>query len=473
MNGSAHQTLSPRQILPTVAVPIFIAISNQTMVAVALPAIGEDLGNIVRLPWVVIGYMLALTLAGPAYGMLGDNRGKTRMLILAVWVHIAGTLLCAASPGMEVLAAGRIIQGFGGGGLMALSQALIGQMLSPRDRGKAYGFIATISVGASALGPVVGGLLVELLSWRWMFLSTLPLAWLAILLVRRSGLPEPMARQGSFDTIGFVCLAGFVCLLTGAVEVLKASGPAWIVAIGGGLAAVLLVALIGAQRRSANPLFPPRLFGKPAVQITGTMMFCHGATLVSMVTLLPLFLHLVRGEDALFVSVALLALTVPFGLSGMVTGNLVSVTGRVTVFPLATLPVAVCGMIALAFSGGGFSPWLLMAVLLVTGASIGTTMPVIHTAVQFVTPDDLRGRAAGSVTCFRSIGAVLGTALVTLILFALASAGDGSVISTGGNTEPADREVWASAFRAAFLATAGFAVTGWCLAAVNPVKRIV
>lgn len=479
MNETTNPSYSPVALLPIVGIPIFLAISNQTMVSVALPAIGAELGAVMRLPWLVVGYMLALTIAGPVYGVLGDTHGRPKMLLTALGVYIVGSFICAAANSIEILASGRLIQGLGGGGLMVLSQSLIGQLVLARDRGKAQGYVATIGVTASTLGPVLGGLLVESLGWRSLFLATVPIAMLGAAVILRLDLPRVAAAGSVFDFRGFFWLTGFVLAWSGALELLKTPGHAMMAGlclIGG---AASLAALIRSQSLSDNSMFPPELFAIPTIQRASVMVTCHGAALVSLVTIIPLYQNIVRGETTVDIVFSLLALTVALGLSGVVTGHLITATGRTGLYPALCLPVAVVGLVVLAFFGSELSKFAQTSLYILIGLTIGTVMAVVHTTVQYAAPDPLRGRAAGAVTFFRSIGGVLGTAIVSLVLFAMApdthtvGANVDTVFSVSGEMLPEDAATWRRAFRWALLTVALFVASGWSMASTLPTRRII
>ncbi len=464
-------------MLPLIGIPVFLAIANQTMVSVALPDIGADLGEMRRLPWLVIGYMIAVTVAGPLYGVLGDAFGRARMLQTALLVYILGSLICAASGDLGMLAFGRVVQGLGGGGLMSLSQALIGDVVAPRDRGRAQGNNAAISVLASTLGPLVGGFMVEAAGWRSMFLFTVPLALIAMVVLGRQPVPSTRATtQRTFDLGGFLSLLVLVLGSTAAIEL--AADPAtrlW-AAFGAAAALAGLAGLIRTQPRAKNPFFPPSLFAVPAISRASIMTFFHGAALVSLVTTIPLFHAILRSDGVITTAMSMLALTVAFGIAGMIIGNLITMTGRTVLFPTLSLPVTFVAIIFLSIVGPDLSRAALMATYLVIGLSLGTVMSVMNTIIQVTAPDAVRGRAAGSVTFFRSIGAVVGTALVSFVLFAVAphAAGTdpGAILAGGGSVDPALLDGWRTAFRAAFLTVAAFVVVEWTMGLINPLRRV-
>jgi len=476
---SIAENRAPLALVPIVAIPIFLAISNQTAISVALPAIGADLGALTRLPWLVIGYLLALTISAPVYGVLGDGYGRSTMLIGALWVYILGTAICVVAPNLEILAAGRLVQGFGGGGLMSLSQALIGQLVVARERGRAQGYVATISVVAATIGPVFGGLLVDSFGWRSLFLVTIPLALLAMGILIRQAIPKGDTERGTFDILGLVWLALLVVAWTVGLEFAKEPGQEIRAALSGIVGAASLFLLIRSQRKGANPLFPPRLLAITAIQRASVMVICHGAAFVSLLTMIPLFHNILRGDSTVEMSFALLALTVAFGTSGIVAGNLITLTGRLSIFPTLSLPAAVVAIALLGHIGADLGRGALLALYVVIGLSIGLVMSVSHTTIQNLAPDELRGRAAGSVAFFRSIGAVLGTAVVTLVLFALAplaegtGAGAAAILADPGALAPEAAEQWRRAFRAGFFTVAAFVFGAWIMAATTPARRII
>src|SRR6204780_1161813 len=169
-------------IFPSIMLPMFLAVVDQTIVATALPAIAADTGNVERASWIVVSYLVASTIAAPIYGKLGDAFGRRRLMFVALGVFIGASVLCAASPTIELLALARVLQGLGGGGLMTLSQALIGEAIPPRERARYQGYLAAVAVSANTFGPVAGGYLTEHFGWRSVFLVNLPIGLVAVLL---------------------------------------------------------------------------------------------------------------------------------------------------------------------------------------------------------------------------------------------------------------------------------------------------
>jgi len=210
---------------PPIALPVFLAAADGTVVATALPAIAASLGEVERLSWVVVANLIANTIAAPAYGRLGDLFGRRAMMLAALAIFTSASLLCAFATSLDMLIAARVLQGLGGGGLMTLAQALLGENVPPRARGAYQGYLSACIVAGATFAPVAGGLLTELYGWHSVFLSYLPLCAIAMLLVLR--LPRGVHSQGraSFDALGLVLLAAFIVPLLLALSSMQRLDP--------------------------------------------------------------------------------------------------------------------------------------------------------------------------------------------------------------------------------------------------------
>ena len=263
------QPPSPRAVFwtvfPSIMLPMFLAVADQTIVATALPAIASDLGDVERLSWVVVSYLIANTIAAPVYGRLGDSFGRRRMMLAALALFIAGSVLCALAPSIEFLTATRVLQGFGGGGLMTLSQALVGETIPPRERGRYQGYLAGVMVSSSTFGPVAGGYLTQAFGWRSIFLVNVPLGLAAVFLVLRLATQPGDRRRTTFDAPGLVLFMMFVSPVILALEEVQRMDARTLPMILGLVAfgAVSLLALIWQEKHSASPLIPPTLFREP------------------------------------------------------------------------------------------------------------------------------------------------------------------------------------------------------------------
>jgi EmrB/QacA subfamily drug resistance transporter len=476
-------------VFPSIMLPMFLAVADQTIVATALPTIASDLGEIQRASWVVVSYLIANTIAAPVYGRLGDTFGRRAMMFMALGIFMLGSVLCALSPNIEWLTAFRVLQGFGGGGLMTLSQALIGEAVPPRERGRYQGYLAGISVSSSTFGPVAGGYLTQAFGWQSIFLVNVPLGLVALLLVLRLQSRPADRRRTTFDIPGLVLFIMFVSPVILALEQLQQMRSSTVPMALGLLAfgIISLVALLWQESRSTSPLIPPRLFREPSIWRSDGLAACHGAALVSLITFLPIYLRAVRGASPAETGLMLLPLTFGIGVGSMITGQIVTRTGRTAVFPSIGLPAATVGLFLLAF----WTPYLSVAVLpwawCAIAVCMGTVMGVVQLTVQSVAGPRRLGTGAAMVQFSRSVGAAFGTALVAAVLFAILASSDretaalfGTIIEQGPDAiatlAPARQVIVhaeiAEAFRSALLTIATFTGIATLLAWTMPLRRI-
>jgi EmrB/QacA subfamily drug resistance transporter len=475
-------------VFPSIMLPMFLAVVDQTIVATALPAIAAATGEVERSSWIVVAYLIAATIAAPIYGRLGDSFGRRRMMLVALPIFIIASVICAACPTVETLTLARILQGLGGGGLMTLSQALIGETIPPRERARYQGYLAAVAVCANSFGPVAGGYLTQHFGWQSIFLVNVPVGLGAIGLAWRLPAPKGPRIAWKADPGGLVLFTVFVATTLLALEQVQHADVAAL-PLGGVLFAVALAALawlIYHEGRAASPLIPLNLLRQPAIWHSDAVAACHGAALVSLVTFIPVYLVVVRGMQASDVGLLLVPLTVGTGSGSLITGRLVNKTGRTTVYPAVGLVVATTIFIVLATWAPALGTAALAALLLLTGLFMGTVMCVVQVVVQSAAGQQRLGEAAASVQFSRSIGAAFGTALVATVLFgALAIKNPDSahafaaMVETGraANALPA-AELGAAladirdAFRAAFLTMAAFTTIAFFLVLTNPLRRI-
>lgn len=469
--------------------PMFLAVVDQTIVATALPAIAAGTGEVGRASWVVVSYLIAATIAAPIYGRLGDSFGRRTVMYSALIVFIVASLLCAVSPTIEMLTLARVLQGLGGGGLMTLSQALIGEAIPPRERARYQGYIATVAVCANSFGPVVGGVLTEHFGWRSIFLVNLPIAFIALLLVAR--LPKPPAERLPWraDPGGLVLFTLFVATTLLALEQVQHAELSSL-PVGAAMLVVGIVALIWLVRhenRTESPLIPLALLRQPAIWRSDALAACHGAALVSLIVFLPVYLQVVRGFTPSGTGLLLVPLTIGIGVGSLVTGRLVNTTGLTTIFPMVGLALCTANLIVLAFWAPVLGTTALAILLLCIGSFMGTVMGVVQVSVQSAAGQLRLGEAAASVQFSRSIGAAFGTALVATVLFAVLAirnpeaaafftslvehAGTAGANLTAVQRLAVERDI-AIAFSAGFLLMAVFTTGGFFLALTNPLKRI-
>jgi EmrB/QacA subfamily drug resistance transporter len=475
-------------VFPSIVLPMFLAAIDSTIVATALPNIASSLGDVERISWVVVSYLMATTIAAAVYGRLGDALGRKRLLMVSLLVFIVASVLCATAPTLLFLVAARVLQGIGGGGLMTLSQALVGEVVPGRERGKYQGYLASIFMISSTFGPVAGGWLTQSFGWRSVFWVNIPLGLLAAVMAAR--FPSRAGTGGlRFDWLGLALFTAFVVPLLLALEqaqrISVAALPQILLWSGVALAALLL--LLRQERRSSYPLIPVNLLKMPAIWRADAMGACVGAVIVSSVTFMPIYLQVVRGAEPGRVGLLMLPLTAGIAFGSLFTGKMISKTGRTAIFPsFGQVSVAAC-LLFLAFGAGQVPTDRLPWVFLVLSISLGTTMPVVQITVQTVAGLKNLGAASASVQFSRSIGAALGTALVGAILFAVLAASSADTaqlfadivergpIVLAGLTQAARADLAvqiAGAFRAAFCTIACFSLCAMGLAWSLPVRRI-
>jgi EmrB/QacA subfamily drug resistance transporter len=476
-------------VFPPIMLPMFLAVADQTIVATALPTIASSLGGIERASWVVVSYLIANTIAAPVYGRLGDTFGRRWMMITALGIFMTGSVLCALAPNIELLTAFRVVQGFGGGGLMTLSQALIGEAIPPRERGRYQGYLAGIAVSSNTFGPVAGGYLTQAFGWQSIFLINIPLGLLAVALVFRIPARQGDRRRTTFDSPGLVLFIFFVSPVILALEQVQrmqlSTLPMALALLGFGL--VSLGLLVWQERLTTSPLIPPRLFKQASIWRSDAMAACHGAALVSLITFLPIYLRAVRGASPGETGLMLLPLTAGIGIGSMITGQMVTRTGLTAVFPTYGLMAATVGLVLLAFLTPHLSTTELAWSFCVIALFMGSVMGVVQVTVQAVSGPRLLGTGAAMVQFSRSVGAAFGTATVAAILFSLLAAGDrdtanlfGTIIEQGPEAlaalTPARQAIVQAeigeAFRAAFITIATFTGVGTLLAWSMPLRRL-
>jgi EmrB/QacA subfamily drug resistance transporter len=476
-------------VFPSIMIPMFLAMIDQTIVSTALPAVAADLGDVERVSWIVVSYLVATTIAAPVYGRLGDVFGRRRVMMVALGVFMAASVICALAPSVLVLSLARVLQGLGGGGLMTSSQALVGETVPPRERARYQGYLAAVAVCASSFGPVVGGFLTEHFGWRSVFLVNLPLGIVAVLLTLRLSQRQGSGAGFRFDFVGLAIFVVFVVSTLIGLERVQhfEAGSLPLIAGLAVLAVTAVFLLVRVERRAASPLLPLSLLRTPAIWRSDALAACHGGALVSLLTLMPIYLRVVRGTSASETGLLLLPLAAGIGLGAMVTGRLVSWTGRTAIFPsIGLIPVAAL-LVVLAIAAPLLSNTLLVMVFAILSLFMGTVMGVVQVTVQTAAGPAMIGSAAASVQFSRSIGAAFGTSVATAVLFSVLALSDpdaahafDALIQTGPGalqSWPAARQAVivaevTDAFRAAFLAVAVFATGALALAWSIPMRRL-
>ncbi len=478
-----------RTVVPPIILPVFLAAADGTVVATALPAIAASLGEVEKLSWIVVANLIASTVAAPAYGRLADIFGRRRMMVVALCVFMLASVLCSLAPTLPLLLAARVLQGLGGGGLMTLAQALVGELVPPKERGSYQGYLSANIVAGSTIGPVAGGFITEMWGWHAVFLAYVPLGLIAIVLVMRLPKSAPGGGRAGFDLPGMVLLTTFILPLLLAVSQLQRLSPEILPRLG--LLLVLagcgLAALLWQQKRAKSPLLALPLMKLPAFWRANVMAACSGASLTAMMTFLPIYFQVVAGASSGEAGLLLIPLTGAVSGGSVVTGWLISRSGRTAIFPTIGLTVTALTLIALAIWAPGMSRVQIAWVLAVGGLCQGSAMLTAQITVQAVGGARNLGAAAASAQLSRSLGSAFGAATAGAVLFGLLSSMDPDVATlffdmvrrgpgvlaalTMEHRSLVQSEV-AAAFRGVFLTVACFSCTIVAAAVTMPLRRL-
>ena len=442
-------------LFAAVFLPMFMAAIDQTLLATATPAIAASLGGLRDTSWIAVAYLLASAVVVPVYGRLGDLRGRRNMLLGALGVFALGSLACGFAQSLPQLVAARVVQGTGGGGLMMLSQALIAELVTPRERARFQGYFAMVFTSASVGGPVLGGLVVSSLSWRWLFFANLPLAvfaaWRLMRLPRGERHPE---RSGLQDPVGiglfFVGMGTALFWLTSVGHHFSwRSGESLALAA---TAAIALGILARHQARHPAPFLPVELVRERAIAYSVLTTALFAACMFAMVFFLPIYLQLGHHFSPTASGLLLLPLTAGMVTGSMTTGRIVVRTGRPRLLPVFGLSVASAALVAL-----GIVPSNTVVVALlgfVTGLGYGTVMPVNQVVAQTVAGRERLGAVAATISLARSVGAATGAALFGALIYAMMPDADLHELVVSGTGGEALAQTLLHAFHRAFLGAA-------------------
>jgi EmrB/QacA subfamily drug resistance transporter len=407
--------LSHRQILVVLSgllLGVFLAAIDQTMVSTALPVVVGDLGGLDQLSWVVTAYLLTTTVSVPLWGKISDQFGRRPVFQAAIVIYLLGSVLAGLSQDMTQLVAFRAFQGIGGGGLMSLAFIIIGDILSPRERGKYIGYFTATWALASVAGPLLGGFLVDNSSWRWIFLVKVPVGVPALVVTSRVlRLPFPTRRQ-RIDVFGAgLLVAGISCILLATSW--GGDDHAWgsPLIVGLGLAGVALTAAFLAwETRATEPIVPLRLFRNRVFAVSAGLNFLVGASLFGGIVFMPLLLQAVAGVSATASGMFMVPMMAGLTTASVVSGRIITRTGRYKVFPVVGMALVATSLLLLSrltedVTGPAVVPWVGLL-----GLGIGMVMPVVTIAVQNAVDHADLGAATSSVTFFRTLGGALGVA---------------------------------------------------------------
>ena len=392
---------------------MLLAALDQTIVSTALPTIVKELGGAEHISWVVTAYMLASTVTTPMWGKVGDLIGRKVLFLVAIGIFLAGSVLCGTAQNMFELVGYRAIQGLGGGGLMVLSQAIIGDVVSPRERGKYQGAFGAVFGVSSVAGPLLGGFFVDNLSWRWVFYVNVPIGIVALIVVAIVLPKATVAGRPIIDYAGIALLAGAASCI---VLVTSLGGSVWAWDSAGVLSLVLgfivlVVGFILVEQRVREPVMPPRLFRNKVFVISSAIGFVVGFAMFGAITFLPVYMQQVRGVSATESGLRLVPMMAGLLLTSLASGMIISRTGRYKLFPILGCGCFTVGLLLLSRLNQTTGVVESSIYMFILGVGLGMVMQVLVLAVQNAVEYRDLGTGTSAATFFRTIGSCIGVAV--------------------------------------------------------------
>ncbi|MEV7080940.1 MDR family MFS transporter [Streptomyces sp. NPDC093516] len=419
-NSSSPKAGGVAAAMSALVLAVLLAALDQTIVSTALPRIAEDLNGFDDIAWVSAAYLLASTAVTPLWGKLGDMFGRKGLYLASTSVFLVASVACGLAQNLPELVGARVLQGVGGGGMIVLTFALVGDIVAPGERGRYQGMFGSVYGVASIVGPLLGGVFTDQLSWRWAFLINLPVGVVALAIAARA---LPAATRDTLSTRARIDYAGatvLAAIATGLVLV-TSFGERWgwgSPAIVGLIAATVALAavLVPVERRAAAPVLPPAMLASRTVVFSSLIGFFANAAMFSVLVYLPTYLQIVHGVSATLSGIHMLPLVAGLVISQSLAGRWAAHVERLRTILLAGLAANLAGLLLLGTIGAGTSALVLGVYFLITGVGIGMVPMVVLTTVQNSVPTADLGAASAVVTFARSIGAAFGVAVFGTLL---------------------------------------------------------
>jgi EmrB/QacA subfamily drug resistance transporter len=396
-----------------------LASLDQNIVSTALPRIVSDLGGLAHLPWVVTAFMVASTISTPLYGKLSDMYGRRPLYFTAIIIFLIGSILCGVAQTMFELILFRALQGLGAGGLVTLAQTTVGDLIVPRERGKYQGLFGAVFASCSVAGPLLGGIITDTLSWRWIFYVNLPVGAAALFLIaiglrtKCNTIRHHIDYTGAaFLTCATVCL---LLLLSWGGSIYPWLSPVIFVLAAG--ASLFYGLLIRQERRAAEPILPPHLFKNRIFVVAVSVIGLNAMALFGSLVFLPLYFQVILGASPSRAGLMLAPMMGGVIVASVTGGRLVSAFGRYKIFPVIGLIMGTCSFLTLAWSALTGQPlWLIETALVTLGGGLGLVMPNLTVALQNSVERTDMGSATSVSSFIRSLGGALGVAVAGTVV---------------------------------------------------------
>jgi EmrB/QacA subfamily drug resistance transporter len=429
-----------RAVLSGLMLGLLLAALDQTIVSTALPTIVGELGGLNHLSWVVTAYLVTSTASTPLWGKISDLYGRKLMYIIAIVVFLVASALAGLSQSMWQLIATRGLQGIGGGGLLALTFAIVGDVIPPRDRGKYQGYFGAVFGLSSIAGPLLGGFFVDRLSWRWIFYINLPIGAIALFVISGVLHLRHQRRERAIDYLGSALLVAAV--ISGLLALVRGNEIGWTSGEILGLATaavVLTVVFVWWEGRAPEPILPLRLFRNTTFSLVTVIGFMIGFALFGAIVFLPVYLQVVQRASPTRSGLMMIPMMAGVIAASVFAGRMVTRTGRYKIFPIVGTLVAAVGMALLTLLGSHTPLWQAGTYMAVLGIGVGLCMQVLVIITQNSVAMSDMGVATSSTQFFRSLGGTFGTAIFGAVLSSrlshyLAESLPGGLASAGGDS---------------------------------------